>query len=260
MPTDKFTLEQGESNLTDYLFNKHAIHHLFCKTCGTKSFARGEGPKGPTVAINVRCLDGFELANTKIHDYDGKRRDRFLLVAWCLSLVACKDDKPATTIEKARERQERTLEKIDEATHDKLVEEQRIEAAEKLAAQAAKGAAEANALVEKLEAERVVLQKAMEAASLQVDSAKSAAEVAAAKEAVTRLVAQLTELDQRLAEAKAKAARAERTKGVTISKSARTTRSPRAACETRARASASRRCKDEPANKPPTPVASPRPA
>ena len=69
----KFTLEQGEANLTDYKFNKHAIHHLFCKTCGTKSFARGAGPDGPMIAINVRCLEGFDLATTKVHDHDGRK-------------------------------------------------------------------------------------------------------------------------------------------------------------------------------------------
>ena len=73
VPEAKFKLEQGEDSLTDYLFNKHVIHHTFCKTCGMKPFARGEGPKGPTVAINVRCLEGFELASTKLHDYDGRK-------------------------------------------------------------------------------------------------------------------------------------------------------------------------------------------
>jgi len=68
-----FTLLQGEDALTDYQFNKHNIHHLFCNTCGVKSFARGTSAKGEMVAINVRCLDGFELADTKIMDYDGRK-------------------------------------------------------------------------------------------------------------------------------------------------------------------------------------------
>ena len=62
---DKFTLETGEDDLTDYQFNKHVIHHLFCKTCGIKSFARGNGPTGPTVAINVRCLDGVDVSKSE---------------------------------------------------------------------------------------------------------------------------------------------------------------------------------------------------
>src|SRR3954453_3363840 len=31
VPTAKFKLEQGSDALTDYLFNKENIHHLFCK-------------------------------------------------------------------------------------------------------------------------------------------------------------------------------------------------------------------------------------
>jgi hypothetical protein len=57
VPEDAFKLVKGEANLTDYQFNKHVIHHVFCKTCGIKPFARGKGEKGPMVAINLRCLD-----------------------------------------------------------------------------------------------------------------------------------------------------------------------------------------------------------
>src|SRR4051794_16362280 len=46
VPASAFTLQSGEDSLTDYLFNKHAIHHLFCKVCGIKSFARGQKPDG----------------------------------------------------------------------------------------------------------------------------------------------------------------------------------------------------------------------
>lgn len=75
VPTDKFTLESGESNLTDYQFNKQIIHHLFCKTCGIRSFARGKKPDGtPMVAINVRCLDGIDVHQAKTKQFDGKSR------------------------------------------------------------------------------------------------------------------------------------------------------------------------------------------
>ena len=74
VPADKFTLEKGEDNLTDYQFNKHVIHHVFCKTCGIKSFARGTGPKGPTVAINVRCLDDINTFDVKTKRFDGRAR------------------------------------------------------------------------------------------------------------------------------------------------------------------------------------------
>ena len=68
----KFKLQQGEGELADYQFNKHVVHHLFCKTCGTQSFSRGSTPKGEMVAVNVRCLDGVDLAALKVMPYDGR--------------------------------------------------------------------------------------------------------------------------------------------------------------------------------------------
>ena len=69
---DNFALEKGEDDLTDYQFNKHVIHHLFCKTCGIKSFARGTGPRGPMVAINVRCLDDVDVFTQPRKHHNGK--------------------------------------------------------------------------------------------------------------------------------------------------------------------------------------------
>jgi hypothetical protein len=72
-PSSAFVLEQGESNLTDYQFNKKAIHHLFCKTCGIKAFGRGAGPDGKEmVAVNVRCLDNIDLEKVPTRRVDGK--------------------------------------------------------------------------------------------------------------------------------------------------------------------------------------------
>ena len=72
---DKFKLLSGGDNLTDYLFNKHVIHHLFCATCGTESFARGKKPDGQEmIAINVRCLDGVDVSSLKLTPFDGRSR------------------------------------------------------------------------------------------------------------------------------------------------------------------------------------------
>ena len=74
-PADKFKLLSGEQSLTEYLFNKHAIHHLFCKVCGIESFARGSTPNGASmVAVNANCLDGVEPRALKSHHYDGRRK------------------------------------------------------------------------------------------------------------------------------------------------------------------------------------------
>lgn len=71
IPLSDFTLERGEHNLQSYKFNKHVIDHLFCKTCGIKSFAYGAGPSGPMVAINVRCLDSVDATKITTTHYDG---------------------------------------------------------------------------------------------------------------------------------------------------------------------------------------------
>lgn len=73
VPPDKFTLDSGEDHLTSYQFNKKAIDHVFCKTCGIKPFARGQGPNGPMIAVNVRCLDGVDVFAIKTEQVDGKR-------------------------------------------------------------------------------------------------------------------------------------------------------------------------------------------
>jgi hypothetical protein len=74
-PASRFTLLSGEDSLTDYQFNRHAIHHLFCSTCGIKSFAKGVAPDGTeTRAINARCLEGVELESLSIKQFDGRSR------------------------------------------------------------------------------------------------------------------------------------------------------------------------------------------
>jgi hypothetical protein len=73
VPFDQFTLLSGEGELTDYQFNKKTIHHLFCPSCGVESFARGTTPKGGKMAaINVRCLDGVDIAALTPTPFDGK--------------------------------------------------------------------------------------------------------------------------------------------------------------------------------------------
>jgi hypothetical protein len=72
-PRDQFRLLQGEDNLTEYLFNKHAIHHLFCRTCGIQSFAYGQMPDGtPMVAINVNCLEDVDPLALPTQFFDGR--------------------------------------------------------------------------------------------------------------------------------------------------------------------------------------------
>lgn len=73
VPASAFKLVSGEDNLTDYQFNKMVIHHLFCKTCGIRSFGRGKDKEGnDTVAVNVRCLDDVDVSTLQPQLFNGK--------------------------------------------------------------------------------------------------------------------------------------------------------------------------------------------
>ncbi len=70
---ERFELLSGADAVTDYQFNKHVIHHLFCATCGIASFARGTAPNGnEMVAINARCLDDVDPKSLVVTFFDGK--------------------------------------------------------------------------------------------------------------------------------------------------------------------------------------------
>lgn len=71
---DQFELTAADDALTEYRFNTHAIEHVFCKTCGVQSFARGKAPQSGQEmrAVNVRCLEDVDLAALTITPVDGK--------------------------------------------------------------------------------------------------------------------------------------------------------------------------------------------
>lgn len=77
---EDFRLLNGTDALSEYQFGTRRIHHLFCKNCGIKSFARGSGPGGKEfVAVVVSCLENVsdaELAALAITHVDG-RNDNF---------------------------------------------------------------------------------------------------------------------------------------------------------------------------------------
>ena len=67
VPEADFKLQSGETELASYTFNKHRLNHRFCRTCGVSPFVQGPG----TVAVNARCLEGFDLASVPIEAFDG---------------------------------------------------------------------------------------------------------------------------------------------------------------------------------------------
>lgn len=69
----QFGLLRGQDNLTEYLFNKHAIHHLFCRTCGIQGFSRGKGHDGSEmVMVNVNTLHDVDPRALHPQHYDGR--------------------------------------------------------------------------------------------------------------------------------------------------------------------------------------------
>ena len=71
----RFNLLSGQDDLTDYQFNKKVIHHRFCRTCGFGAFSEGQSEDGSKgYGVNVRCLDGVDVAALALTPYDGKSR------------------------------------------------------------------------------------------------------------------------------------------------------------------------------------------
>ena len=75
VPVDDFELLSGEDALLDYQFHKKRVHHVFCSTCGIRSFATGTNSSGEEMrAINVRCLDDVDLDALTLQHVDGRSR------------------------------------------------------------------------------------------------------------------------------------------------------------------------------------------
>lgn len=73
VPHSQFHLTTPEENAGTYRFNKHAIEHRFCKTCGIHPYAEGVDPKGNRMAaINVRCLEDIELDSIPVKHVNGR--------------------------------------------------------------------------------------------------------------------------------------------------------------------------------------------
>ncbi len=71
IPRDRFTLQSGEENLTEYRFDSGVAKHLFCEHCGIKSFyVPRSHPDG--VSVNARCLDSGTVEKINIQQFDGQ--------------------------------------------------------------------------------------------------------------------------------------------------------------------------------------------
>lgn len=71
VPASRFRLIAGKDRLTEYTFNTGTAKHLFCKTCGVKSFyVPRSNPDG--WSVNLRCLDDGDLPAAEINAFDGR--------------------------------------------------------------------------------------------------------------------------------------------------------------------------------------------
>jgi centromere protein V len=77
VPRSRFRLLQGEDELTTYTFNTGVAKHLFCSTCGVKSFyVPRSHPDG--YSVNVRCLDPGTVESMEVDAFDGREWEKQL--------------------------------------------------------------------------------------------------------------------------------------------------------------------------------------
>jgi hypothetical protein len=75
VPADRFTLLQGREALTTYSFNTHTAKHLFCSTCGVKSYYIPRShPDG--FSVNARCLDPGTAKSMAVAPFDGREWEK----------------------------------------------------------------------------------------------------------------------------------------------------------------------------------------
>ena len=73
VPRERVRLLTPDANASTYTFHKHRIRHRFCPTCGIHPYAEGTDPRGqPTIAVNLRCAEGVDLAAVPVTSYDGR--------------------------------------------------------------------------------------------------------------------------------------------------------------------------------------------
>lgn len=73
VPRDALRLLTPPDRIARYSFNRHAIEHRFCPTCGIQPFSEDAGTgDGRSAYVNLRCLDGIDLSAIEIVEFDGR--------------------------------------------------------------------------------------------------------------------------------------------------------------------------------------------
>lgn len=68
---ERFRLLSGKDALHEYRFGTGMARHLFCASCGIKSFYVPRSHPGG-YSINARCLDGWPDIEAVVECYDGR--------------------------------------------------------------------------------------------------------------------------------------------------------------------------------------------
>ena len=72
VPRAALRLTSAEVDLGTYTFHHHVIQHHFCPACGIHTFGEGTHPAGHLMAaVNIRTLDGVDLAALPVQHHDG---------------------------------------------------------------------------------------------------------------------------------------------------------------------------------------------
>ncbi|HTY49260.1 MAG TPA: GFA family protein [Steroidobacteraceae bacterium] len=75
VPKSRFKLLSGSDALISYQFNTNTAQHLFCSTCGIKSFyVPRSHPDG--YSVNARCLDAGTAEELVITPFNGQEWER----------------------------------------------------------------------------------------------------------------------------------------------------------------------------------------
>jgi hypothetical protein len=73
VPRGELKVLTPDENASTYTFHHHRIRHRFCPTCGMHPYAEGTGPDGKQhAAINIRCIEGIDLAVIPTQQFDGR--------------------------------------------------------------------------------------------------------------------------------------------------------------------------------------------
>ena len=75
VPKERFRLLGGSDALATYTFNTGTARHLFCSTCGIKSFyVPRSHPDG--YSVNARCLDEGTVQRLNVRQIDGRNWEK----------------------------------------------------------------------------------------------------------------------------------------------------------------------------------------